>query len=127
MDSPAVEMNDELLIYPLENGKIKVEFVVKGRSVGDFEVDSAKTTTIVAQMLAAARMAQEKSNSPVAQPVNSPALQPSKIGLGSCDIPDHEALMVQFGNTALGIALPRSVLQGLGQALQELNVKARKY
>ncbi len=120
MNSPH-GMNSGITVSAGNNGRIKVEMVSNGQIIGGFEGDGSSASLLAAQVLGAARVAQERANLPLVESTNGPALQPSKISLGPCDIPDHRALVVQFGNTALGIAIHKSALRPLGEALLALS------
>ena len=112
------------------NGSIRLVLVRNGVEAGALDIDPSGAADLAAQILTAARAAQERT---LAQERGGKLLPrdkktltswsvavPSEVGLGPCQIPGHEGLIVCFGQAALGIAVRNDQLHALGQAMLAL-------
>jgi hypothetical protein len=106
-----------------ETGKMTITLVRDGADRGSTEIETREAAKLAVMLLMTAKaafdMAGKRPN--LARSVShSFNLQPTSVAVGSSPIPDCEALIFAFGETEVGIAIPRSHLGALGQQLMAL-------
>ena len=123
-------MKNGLIVNPLPSGELEVKLVSDGEECGCFNCKPDRAAMVAAQFLAAAKVAHERTGKPLPSRTeeegNWANVQPSTLGLGPCPLPEHESLVVRFGEAALGIALPRTILRQMGEAMITMSADGDK-
>jgi hypothetical protein len=76
---------------------------------------------LAAAILMAAHKAHLASRKPLSDSVETPLkyslVTPTTLALGPTNVPDSVSLTLRFGRTALGVAIPKTMLRSLGEAM----------
>jgi len=101
--------------------------IEEGGSVNHLEVNSDNGATIAAYILQACADSYIKSGAPVQDLTKQRpqlAVAPmTALGIGPSRIPNHESLLLQFGDTVLSVPIEITKLRYLGEALITLSAK----
>ncbi len=110
-----------------DDNKLQIVLVVDGSESRPLVINGIDAGPIAAQLLTAANASFRKSGRPPSPtPPNLPLLQTMAVGSGSCELPDHETLLFQFGDAALGIAMPKPMLKQMGETFLALSATETK-
>ena len=111
----------KLRIEPLANSRIRLSIV----GASEFEFEAATASYIVGKILEAVKESHKLSGKPLPDftlnPVVWVSLLTSAMGLAPSRLPNHESLVMQFGETILAVPIGRSQLRELGQAMVALS------
>ena len=114
------DMKDGVIFNSTPTNKVQIVLVKGGESLV-LNLDPKSAADIAGEALQAARMCHDRTGktlpSGTERESSWPTVIPSSIALGPCKMPNHESLIVRFGEAALGFAIPRGILLSLGQAL----------
>src|SRR5947207_1085231 len=118
---PPNGLTDGIFSLALPDGNIQMILVKNGKSIESVDADPFKATGIAVDIFKAATFAHEKTGRPLPSFMRQSArwhfTPASSIGLGPCSMPDHDCLILQFGEALFGVAIPISKLRSLGEAL----------
>lgn len=120
LDAP---MATVLNIQQDETGRFsRIAILEEGAVLAAAVTTAAELGSFAALALETAKTMSERSGAPLATGEQAySVVLPSKIALGPCSVPNCEALVAVFGETAFGIAIPRNHLRQLGEALVALS------
>jgi hypothetical protein len=113
-----------LIVESLDDGRVRLAIASDERTqhIDLGQLDSAH---IAARILETAAHSLTQSGKPridySKQFTEWASAFPTTLGLGSSQIPNHESLVLQFGNAILVIPIEKSQLRQLGQALMALS------
>lgn len=86
---------------------------------------------LAAHLLAAASLAHRRSSQNLQSLTESdtayPTIIPTTFSLGPSHLQDHDSITLRFGEATLGLAIPRTALLALGQALVALGAAGRAH
>jgi hypothetical protein len=123
-------MKDGLMITSVSNGNIEVALVSKRRARGSYEIDPHHVGELLAQLIQITMIAHQRTGRALRSNVDRVTTWPiavvSRVGLGPCELPDHECLMVRFGESHIGFPLRRAELRELGQAMIALSTDSER-
>jgi hypothetical protein len=115
---------DRLTFKTLPNRKIQIT-IIKNEMPTDFNFVSKDAAVLVGQVLHAAKDSFIETGNPLIDFTKSQtewvSLYPSRLGLGSSHIPNHESFVIQFGDAILAIPIEKTKLRQLGEALVALS------
>jgi hypothetical protein len=130
LPSPPDGLSDGIFSLPLPDGKIRMVFVKKGKSIASADAGPFEAAGIAVDIFMATTFAHAKTGRPLRSFMEQPGswhfLPVSSIGLGPCSMPEHECLILQFGEAMFGVAIPISKLRSLGEALMALAANRTK-
>jgi hypothetical protein len=110
-----------------DENKLRIVLVVDGSESRPLIIDAVEAGPIAAHILKAANVSFRKSGRPPSEtPPNVPVIQMDAMGSGNSGIPNHETLLFRFGDSALGIAVPKPMLKEMGETFLALSATESK-
>ena len=108
-----------------KTGLMTVVAVKDGKDIGTTEIETKNAARLAVMLLMTAKAAFDASGrqfetKDAGERLHTFILQPSTVGVGSSPIQGCDALIFQFGETAISIAIPRSSLVDLGKQMLAL-------
>ena len=119
--------NDTKLRVELFAGEAKrLELGIEdSRSALTYEFSSLEASHIAGRILQTAKRAFELSGEPnpdiKARPTTWAVVQTSALGLEPSDIPNHESMLLQFGDAVLAIPIEKTKLRQFGEKILTLS------
>jgi hypothetical protein len=113
-----------LAVESLHSGLIRLSIISDEQTLS-IELTQKDCARTVAKILETAEDSFVESGQPpedyTRQSIEWASLQPATLGLAPSQLPNHESLLVQFGNAVLAIPIERSQLRTLGEAMVALS------
>jgi hypothetical protein len=119
------EMTEGLLVNSLPEGMISIQLVTGGKIAGGQKLEPEMAMVVVAQILTAAKQSGKRATPRPGDPGNWVSIQPSSMALGPSQIPNHESIILRFGDVELGVSIPINTLRSIGQALIALTAAGK--
>jgi hypothetical protein len=111
----------KLRIEPLPDSKIRISII----GASKFELDPVAAAHVIGLILEAAKEAHGRTGEPLPDFTKNQAiwavLRASAFGLGPSQLPNHESLLMQFGETVLSLPIEKTKLRQLGEAMVALS------
>jgi hypothetical protein len=122
-------MKEGILSNVLPDGRIKLAIVSKGRLRGSIELEPEKIGLVIQQLMAIAITSHRQTGGALIRGTEVPSTWPeivaSTIALGPSSYPDHEDLIVRFGDAKIGFPLNKTMLRSMGEAMLALSASAK--
>jgi hypothetical protein len=120
-------MQNGLKVDLADDHKLRIVLVVEGLESQPLVINAVEAGPIAAHILKAANVSFRKSGKPPSEtPANVPVIQMDAMGSGNSGIPNHETLLFRFGDSALGIAVPKPMLKQMGETFLALSATESK-
>ena len=118
--------NDTKLRIKLFRAKRLELGIEDGRGSLTYEFSSLEASHVAGRILQTAKRAFELSGEPnpdiKARPTTWAIVQTSALGLVSSEIPNHESILLQFGDAVLAIPIEKTELRHFGELILALSV-----
>jgi hypothetical protein len=118
-----------LIVESLDNGLFRLS-ITRNEQTQYVDVGQLGSAQIAAKILQMAAHSLTQSGRPridhTKQFTEWASAFPTTLGFGQSQIPNHESLLLQFGNAILAIPIEKSQLHQLGQALVALSANAER-
>ena len=123
-------MTDGIVCNSLANGMLEVVLVKNGTHYNSNPLDPKNASRIAATVLNGAKLVDQIHGNKTPASAETAAgwevAIPSRVGLGSSNVPGHDCLIVRFGDANLGFSILRSELRKLGEAIIALSSKGAR-
>jgi hypothetical protein len=118
-------MTEGLLVNSLPEGMISIQLVTGGKIAGGQKLEPEMAMGLVAQILAAAKQTGKRVTPRAGDSGNWVSIEPSSMALGPSQIPNHESIILRFGDVELGVSIAVDTLRKIGQALIALTAAGK--
>ena len=114
----------KLTFEPLHDGFVRISITADEKTLSA-DLDQKESAQVAAKTLESAAIALAQSGMPLENKTNQfkewASIRPTIVGLGTSEEPNHESLILQFGNAVLAFPIGKSELRRLGEALVALS------
>jgi hypothetical protein len=114
----------KLTFEPLHDGFVRISITADEKTLSA-DLDQKESAQVAAKILESAAIALAQSGMPLENKTNQfkewASIRPTIVGLGASEEPNHESLILQFGNAVLAFPIGKSELRRLGEALVALS------